>query len=249
MNNHLGTSFFGVTDYQQFLRQVQDLINNLQVSGVYTGDNLITFGRNLGFLEDTQLMSALNGQPNVTVAEHSAIWRIANILWAVRHSLNLPGDFVECACYRGTTARIICDAICFQFYPEKKYYLYDLFEHDETMPHHSMPEHGYSLYAQVKARFADYQNVVVTQGRVPDVLMDVAPEKIAFLHLDLNNAEAEIGALEILFDRLVPGGIMILDDYGWLAYRKQKNAEDPWLLKRGYHVMELPTGQGMVIKR
>lgn len=97
-------------------------------------------------------------------------------------------------------------------------------------------------------RFADLSNVTVSQGKVPEVLHDVAPEKIAFMHLDLNNADAEIGALEILFDRMVPGAVLILDDYGWLAYRAQKDAEDPWLAQRGYRVLELPTGQGLVIK-
>ncbi|WYX15476.1 hypothetical protein WJ974_02785 [Achromobacter xylosoxidans] len=68
------------------------------------------------------------------------------------------------------------------------------------------------------------------------------------MHLDLNNAEAEIGALDMLFDRMVPGAVLILDDYGWLYYRAQKDAEDPWFARRGYRVLELPTGQGMVIK-
>ncbi len=68
------------------------------------------------------------------------------------------------------------------------------------------------------------------------------------MHIDLNNAPAEIGALEILFDRLSPGGILILDDYGWVGYKAQKQAEDPWLAARGYQVLELPTGQGLVFK-
>jgi hypothetical protein len=104
------------------------------------------------------------------------------------------------------------------------------------------------LYADVKARFADTPNVTITQGKVPDVLAEVAPEKIAFMHLDLNNADAEIGALEVLFERMVPGAILVLDDYGWMGYRNQKLAEDPWFAKRGYRILEMPTGQGLVIK-
>lgn len=111
-----------------------------------------------------------------------------------------------------------------------------------------MPDHSKQLYAWVKERFSEFPNVTVTQGRVPDILADVAPQKIAFMHLDLNNAGAEIGALEVLFDRMVPGAVMVLDDYGWQAYRAQKLAEAPWLEKRGYRVLELPTGQGLVIK-
>src|SRR5690349_23225064 len=40
-----------------------------------------------------------------------------------------------------------------------------------------------------------WQNVVVTQGKVPEVLAEAAPDRIAFLHIDMNDAEAELGAL------------------------------------------------------
>lgn len=68
------------------------------------------------------------------------------------------------------------------------------------------------------------------------------------MHLDMNNANSEIGALEMLFERMVTGAILILDDYGWLDYRSQKLAEDSWFAKSGYRVLELPTGQGLLVK-
>jgi predicted O-methyltransferase YrrM len=64
----------------------------------------------------------------------------------------------------------------------------------------------------------------------------------------MNNAEAEIGALEVLWDRVVPGAVVILDDYGWAGCLEQKRAEDVFLTERGYQVLELPTGQGLLIK-
>lgn len=39
-----------------------------------------------------------------------------------------------------------------------------------------------------------------------------------------------------------------LDDYGWNVYRTQKDAEDARFAERGRTVIELPTGQGMVVK-
>jgi hypothetical protein len=53
-----------------------------------------------------------------------------------------------------------------------------------------------------------------------------------------------------LFERVVPSGMIVLDDYEWSGtYRPQKLAEDPWFEARGYRVMPLPTGQGLVFKR
>lgn len=248
MANHLTAEFFGLTDGTKFIQGIQQAVNSINgQNGIYTGDNLFTYHRNLSFLEDKPFMAAFSQQAT-TAIEQAILWRISTVLWGFRNGLRLEGDFVECACYKGTTARIICDTVDFSKYPDRHYYLYDLFDHDPSLPHHAMPEHSKELYAAVKEKFSLFSNVTVTQGKVPEVLAEVAPEKIAFMHIDMNNADAEIGALEVLFDRMVPGALLILDDYGWLGYRAQKLAEDPWLEKRGYRVLELPTGQGLVIK-
>ena len=42
---------------------------------------------------------------------------------------------------------------------------------------------------------------------------------------------------------------MVFDDYGWHLFRKQKDAEDAFMAERGYAILELPTGQGLVVKR
>ncbi len=249
MGNHLTTAFFGLGKQSDFIEGIQKAIHSLSGgNGIYTGDNLFTYHRNLSFLDDEPFMRAFSAQISSEV-EKALLWRFSTILWGVRNGLRLTGDFVECACYKGTTARIICDTVSFANFTDRQYYLYDLFEHNATtMEHHAMPEHGSDLYTQVKYRFKDYPNVTVTQGRVPEVLHQIAPAKISFMHLDLNNATAEIGALELLFDRMVPGAVLVLDDYGWLGYRQQKLAEDPWFEQKGYRVLELPTGQGLVIK-
>jgi O-methyltransferase len=81
------------------------------------------------------------------------------------------------------------------------------------------------------------------------VLAEVAPRRIAFLHVDMNNAQAELGALDALFERVSPGGMIVFDDYGWSGYRDQKLAVDEFMRDRGHAVLELPTGQGLVVKR
>jgi predicted O-methyltransferase YrrM len=113
-----------------------------------------------------------------------------------------------------------------------------------------MPLHGPDLYQQVQAKFERYPCVRIFQGRIPEVLAGQSPEQIAYLHIDMNQAPAEIAALDVLFDRVVPGGIVILDDYEWaMSYRNQKITEDRWFEARSYRVFPLPTGQGIVLKR
>ena len=52
-----------------------------------------------------------------------------------------------------------------------------------------------------------------------------------------------------MFERISPGGMVVFDDYGWAGYRDQKLAVDEFMRDRGHAVLELPTGQGLVVKR
>lgn len=245
---YITNAFFGIKDVEQFYASMRTMLTSLRyLQGTFAGDNLITLDKNLSFLSDPDFAPAFRKHASTEI-EKAIIWRIYTVAWAARRGMRLDGDFVECACYKGVTARIAAEYAKLADDPARKYYLYDLFEHDDSMNHHEMPEHGESLFGQVKQRFADMANVIVTKGSVPEVLAGCAPEKIAFMHLDLNNVEAEVGALEVLFDRMTPGAVLVLDDYGWRGYWPQKEAEDKWFAARGYTVMELPTGQGMVIK-
>lgn len=240
----VGECFWGVRDAEGFYAAQEALLAALPdpAPGVFVNDNLIAIQRNLAFLRDAPFMAAYAAHAK-TVAEKGVVWRTATLVWAGRQALRTEGAFVECGCYKGTSARILVDTLDLK----RPFHLYDLFQHDASMAHHSMPEHGSGLFEAVRARFADRPNVVVTQGAVPASLGD-APEKIAFLHVDMNDAEAEIGALEVLFERVVPGGVVILDDFGWISYRRQQNAEIAWFAERGYPVLELATGQGMVVR-
>jgi O-methyltransferase len=83
---------------------------------------------------------------------------------------------------------------------------------------------------------------------VPDSFAEASPKKIAFLHIDMNSEKAEMLALEHLFERVTPGGIIVFDDFGWTCNVNQMTSELAFMKQRGHHVLELPTGQGIVIK-
>lgn len=245
--NHITSAFYGMADTNLFYHGVQTAINQVATGGVFVGDNLFTFARNLSFLDDEKFMAAFEKHTETEI-EKSIIWRTYVLSWAAKRAMKLPGDFAECGCYRGITARILCDYLDFED-SDKSFYLYDLFEHQDAMNHHAMPAHSASLYDEVCARFDHAPDVHVTQGAVPDSLDILEPPgDIAFLHIDMNNAAAEVGALERLFDKVVTGAIIVFDDYGWLGYRDQKIGEDAFLADHGLQILELPTGQGIAIK-
>jgi O-methyltransferase len=230
------------------------------------GDRLLTFDKTAGVLGDESFRKAFESikgshQYDQYNGPDGIFWRLNTLCWAAKCALRAGGDFVECGVFKGDMAWVVLQSLGEAAMP--RYYLYDSFEgFSET---YSSPEDyplnpGFldfankhyreqGMYEYVRDRFAPYANVKVIKGFLPEALNIDRPERIGFLHVDLNSPRAEVAVLERLFDRVVPGGVVVFDDYGWKLFEKQKVAEDEFMRARGYEVLELPTGQGLVVKR
>jgi len=64
----------------------------------------------------------------------------------------------------------------------------------------------------------------------------------------MNNAEPEMASLSAVLPRLQSGGVVLLDDYGCWGYSAQKIGLDPIAENHGLEILELPTGQGLILK-
>lgn len=234
---------WGIRDQAAFDAGKAQMLGALEHDfGIFASDNLIAFGRNLGFIEDDKLRAAWEAHCE-DLRDRSLLWRTANVAWAVRHAIRLDGDFAEFGVYRGVTSRIICDLVDLS---DRRLWLYDAWgpiDGQRTLQDNLDAE----IEAKVRAKFAAFPFVRIIKGVVPDSFAQGLPDKVAFAHIDMNNVAPEIAALEALESRLVPGAAVLLDDYGWLPHRQQFRAETEWFAERGRPVMELPTGQGLVI--
>ena len=68
------------------------------------------------------------------------------------------------------------------------------------------------------------------------------------MHIDMNCAPPEVAALEYLWPRLVPGALVLLDDYGYQRHELQKDAMDGLAARLGVSILSLPTGQGLLVR-
>lgn len=218
---------------------------------VHAADNLITFGRVFSIFEEKQFREVL-GRQATTAQERTLGFRLNTLIWAAYQALRVPGDFVELGVWRGFCSGVLTDYLEFQKI-QRTFWLYDTFEgipHEYDTENHDSPalrEPG--LYEGVMKRFENFPNVRVIRGVIPHSLEEAAPSAVSFLHIDLNSSKSEIEALNYLWDRIVPGGVVVFDDYGWWNYRAQHFAERDWMAERGERILELPSGQGLVIKR
>jgi len=215
--------------------------------GYFLGDNLFTWGRNNSALEDIPFRNAW--QENIkNSADEAIVWRRYILACSAYHCIHLQGDFAEFGVYLGSGVKTVVDYLGGASFP-KNFWAYDTFDYN-PVEGHAFSEQEAGLFEKVKERFKDYPQVKLIKGLIPESFSQGIPESLAYMHIDLNNYEGEIAVLDALFDRVVSGGIIILDDYEWAGiYRPQKKAEDQWFDKRSYRVFPLPTGQGLVIKR
>ena len=102
---------------------------------------------------------------------------------------------------------------------------------------------------RMRANYAEWPNVRLVQGAVPDVLELVKPDRVAFLHLDMNCARPERAAFEYFWEKLSPGGMVLLDDYATYLYDPMAREIDGSAGARGAAVLSLPTGQGLIWKQ
>jgi O-methyltransferase len=235
-------------------------------SRVFWGDRLISLDKACGFLDDEKFRQSFEAVRGSHVYDqydspHTIAWRLHTLVWAARCAIAHEGDFVECGVFKGDMAWVVATNLGTAL-DGRTFYLYDSFE--GFSPTLSVPEDypenpGFlefankvyrepGLHELVTRRFASMPNIRVIRGFLPESLRIAMPSRIAFLHVDLNSPAAEVGVLEILFDRVVPGGMIVFDDYGWHVFRKQRLAEDRFMAERGHAILELPTGQGLVVK-
>ena len=189
-------------------------------------------------------------------------WRIHVGLWAADLAAKLPGDFVECGVNKGFLSSAIMQYLGWNDL-DKSYYLLDTFAGVDER--HLTPEElasgareknahnlrsGFYIGAidEVAKNFSEWQNVRIVQGSVPESLVNVTPSQVAFLHIDMNCAPPEVAAIRHFWHRLVPGAVVLLDDYAYFGFEAQKTAMDVFAQEHGVQICSLPTGQGLLIK-
>ena len=183
-------------------------------------------------------------------------WRVYVACWAAEHALRVGGDFVECGVNTGILSRAVIEYTAFGERTDRLFWLLDTFNGipvETALPEeHDLVAGMNTLYddclARVEETFAPYENVRIVPGLVPASLAAVTSERIAFLSLDMNNVQPEMAALDFFWQRLVPGGVVVLDDYGFHGHELQREGMDALAAELGTTILALPTGQGLLFK-
>ncbi len=221
----------------------------------YNQDGLTTLHNN-GFMKDPDFAKA-EAAGAATGSWSNIHWRVHTVLWAANQCANIEGDFVECGTNKGGFASAILEYIDFKK-TGKRFYLLDTFEglvdtllsdEEKKIWKREHIEEVYSdCFEAVKQTFSSFPFVKIIKGVVPDTLVQVHSDKIAFLSIDMNCVSPEISALNYFWDKVSKGGMIILDDYAYVTCDFQYEAHNQWAKEKGIRILSLPTGQGLIVK-
>ena len=182
-------------------------------------------------------------------------WRVHIVCWLAEKAAKLPGHFVECGVGSGIFPTAITETLSLKN-KGKDYYLIDTFHglDEQYSSSEEMMIDGYigyksweNMYEKTLRKFPD-QNIKIIKGSIPEILPKITIEKICYLSIDLNSALPEKEALEYFWDKIVDGGIIVLDDYGHQTHIQQKEIHDAFAKGKNTKILCLPTGQGVIIK-
>ncbi|HZM89097.1 MAG TPA: TylF/MycF/NovP-related O-methyltransferase [Blastocatellia bacterium] len=169
----------------------------------------------------------------------------------LKQALNIDGDVIECGVYKGGTASIIARVIA-ESAVSKKLYLFDTFsgmpETDEERG--DVPPSDFAdTTAEDVERFLNEPGItVIKKGIIPETFVGLESLRFAFAHIDVVIYKSVIDSLVFIWPRLLRGGFIVLDDYGFACCADSRRAVDKFFSSSKTYPLCLPTGQAVIFR-
>ena len=174
----------------------------------------------------------INHFQKITLASELNLWSIYQSLKYINYE-KIEGDIVECGIYNGNTLAFIGE-INDELNLNKKIWGYDTFngfiensftdkdidfktrkkvKNDTSNIYYTLNEVKKNIKQNNKKNFDKY---IFVEGDILETLniKENIPDKISFLRLDTDIYKTTKKQLEILYEKLVKGGVLHIDDYG-----------------------------------
>jgi len=167
----------------------------------------------------------------------------------IKHCSSLEGAFAELGVYRGGGCKLISLANG----NKKKIYGFDTFEGLPEMDKEKNPDWKKgqlnSSYDDVNNYLND-RNVKLIKGIFPKTIREMPDEILfSFVHIDSDLYESTLAGCEYFYEYMVSGGIILVDDYGFLSCPGAKEAVDEFFQDKPEEPIYSPSGQCFIVKQ
>lgn len=194
-------------------------------------------------------------------AEVAALkWRHYFVHWTAATACQIAAhgekNFVELGVCDGLTAWYAAEArrqsLC-----DGQFYLYDAWAgmRSDLLTSSEKASEGSYAFLNVEntkrnLEFSGASDFVFNKGYLPESFSTCPnPDSVAWLHIDLNSALPTLAALDFFWEKMLPGGIILFDDFAWPGYEDTRLQIETWCEKKNIDVMQLPTGQALISRK
>lgn len=203
-------------------------------------------------------LELINGFP--IYARRTSLKHFLALYELFRNTINLPGDIVELGVFRGQTLMMWANFLeCRNIGDRtKKVWGFDNFRgfrklRREDGPsykhvHKRKDDYGAGYFEDVlneairifdQDRFVPWKNrIELVKGDVEKTIPQFVKKnpglRISLLHFDIDLYEPTMMGLKHLFPLVVPGGVVVFDEYGVLEWGGESAAVEKYLHKEGY---------------
>jgi len=205
-----------------------------------------------------------SGSPHDPEVVHQRMYNATQFL---KYSLELPGDVVECGAFKGLSSYVFCSYIRMANadFTGAGYHIFDSFQGlGQPTAEDVIANHEYGAVGEtsqpvgafqgsieaVKATLRDFPLIEYHPGWIPESFAGVAERNYKFVHLDLDLYAPIKGALEYFYPRMIRGGVIVIDEYGFPRWPGARKAADEFCEENDLSgPISLTTGNGVLIKK
>ena len=132
----------------------------------------------------------------------------------------------------------------------RKFFWFDMFSAGEGGSEKAVRVDQSESEVSAKKRSKLFENVFVFKGDVLQTYVEnsfFSGRNIGFAHFDLNDHNVELSVIKKAVKFAESGTVFLFDDFAMSPFRNQNRKYRKFFRSIGLEILELPTGQGLVI--
>ena len=156
-----------------------------------------------------------------------------------KETTNLNGFVAECGCFKGLSSHLMCKTIksADSDFLGGGFQIFDSFEglsvlqeEDQELapagnshrpPTEIMKEGNFAVALEkVQANLSEFPNIQYFKGWIPHAFPKDNHSRYRFVHVDVDLYQPTIDSFEYFWPKLLPGAIMLCDDFNWSGAEK-----------------------------
>lgn len=192
-----------------------------------------------------------------TLLYYDRLYTIYQALFRIKVAIgDSPANMAEVGVYKGGGSYFIAATLQMLKWESATLHCLDTFEGHASQdvraedPHQRASSFSDTSFESVKGYLSQFPNIQVYKGRIQETSPQIEEKTFCFVHLDMDLYEPTVFSLKFFDRRLLSGGVIIVDDYGFLTCPGVKQAVDEFMEgNTHYFGLHLLTGQYILAKR